>query len=144
MEFREGDREHVVEVEVLFDGVREMREAFTLHLRPDENMVAETQVRDGPIEAPPGHPAPGRGPRVGFSSRSYEHHGVVHTPKPLCVGHQVTKVIVYIEESNSMADVTFPSLPLVLSLLHYDHVARTPGKLRPPAGYPVVCVTVSP
>lgn len=44
MEFREGDKEHVVEVEVLFDGVREMREAFTLHLRPDENMVAETQV----------------------------------------------------------------------------------------------------
>lgn len=44
MEFREGDKEHVVEVEVLSDGVREMREAFTLHLRPDENMVAETQV----------------------------------------------------------------------------------------------------
>lgn len=44
MEFREGDKEHVVEVEVLFDGVREMREAFTLHLKPDENMVAETQV----------------------------------------------------------------------------------------------------
>lgn len=44
IEFREGDKEHVVEVEVLFDGVREMREAFTLHLKPDENMVAETQV----------------------------------------------------------------------------------------------------
>lgn len=49
MEFREGDKEHVVEVEVLFDGVREMREAFTLHLRPDENMVAETQVGSGPM-----------------------------------------------------------------------------------------------
>lgn len=34
----------MVEVEVLFDGLREMREAFTLHLKPDENMVAETQV----------------------------------------------------------------------------------------------------
>lgn len=45
IEFKEGDKEHVVEVEVLFDGVREMREAFTLHLKPDENMVAETQVR---------------------------------------------------------------------------------------------------
>lgn len=44
IEFREGDKEHMVEVEVLFDGVREMREAFTLHLKPDENMVAETQV----------------------------------------------------------------------------------------------------
>lgn len=46
IEFREGDKEHMVEVEVLFDGVREMREAFTLHLKPDENMVAETQVRN--------------------------------------------------------------------------------------------------
>lgn len=43
-----------------------------------------------------------------------------------------------------MADVTFPSLPHVLSLLHYDHVARTPQNLHPPAGYPVICVTVSP
>lgn len=31
---------------MLHDGVREMREAFTLHLKPDENMVAETQVGD--------------------------------------------------------------------------------------------------
>ncbi|XP_071377121.1 FRAS1-related extracellular matrix protein 2-like, partial [Centroberyx affinis] len=96
IEFKQGEKEHVVEVEVLFDGVREMREAFTLHLKPDENMVAETQV---------------------------------------------TKVIVYIEETNSMADVTFPSLPHVVSLLHYDDVARTPGNLHPPAGYPVICVT---
>ncbi|XP_061595611.1 FRAS1-related extracellular matrix protein 2-like [Cololabis saira] len=96
VEFKQGDKQHVVEVEVLFDGVREMREAFTLHLKPDENMVAETQV---------------------------------------------TKVIVYIEESNSMADVTFPSLPHVVSLLHYDDVARTPDNLQPPAGYPVICVT---
>ncbi|XP_044079027.1 FRAS1-related extracellular matrix protein 2-like [Siniperca chuatsi] len=96
IEFKQGDKEHVVEVAVLFDGVREMREAFTLHLKPDENMVAETQV---------------------------------------------TKVIVYIEETNSMADVTFPSLPHVVSLLHYDDVARTPDNLHPPAGYPVICVT---
>lgn len=33
-----------MEVEILYDGVREMREAFTLHLKPDENMVAEIQV----------------------------------------------------------------------------------------------------
>lgn len=43
--FKEGDKEHYVEVEVLYDGVREMREAFTVHLKPDENMVAETKVK---------------------------------------------------------------------------------------------------
>ncbi|XP_069576848.1 LOW QUALITY PROTEIN: FRAS1-related extracellular matrix protein 2a [Brachyistius frenatus] len=96
IEFKQGDKQHVVKVEVLFDGVREMREAFTLHLKPDENMVAETQV---------------------------------------------TKVIVYIEETNSMADVTFPSLPHVVSLFHYDDITKTPENLHPPAGYPVICVT---
>uniref|UniRef100_A0A8C5GZG1 Calx-beta domain-containing protein n=1 Tax=Gouania willdenowi TaxID=441366 RepID=A0A8C5GZG1_GOUWI len=96
IEFKQGDMQHMVEVDVLFDGTQEMREAFTLHLKPDENMVAETQV---------------------------------------------TKVIVYIEEANSMADVTFPSLPHVVSLLHYDDVDKTPDNLRPPAGYPVICVT---
>lgn len=45
IEFKQGEKTHVVEVEVLFDGVREMREAFTLHLKPDENMAAETQVK---------------------------------------------------------------------------------------------------
>lgn len=43
--FKQGDTEHYVEVEVLYDGIREMREAFTVHLRPDENMVAETKVK---------------------------------------------------------------------------------------------------
>lgn len=52
-------------------------------------------------------------------------------------------MIVYIEETNSMADVTFPSLPHVVSLLHYDDVTRTTDSLHPPAGYPVICVTVS-
>lgn len=42
--FRAGDTQHYVEVEILYDSVREMREAFTVHLKPDENMVAETQV----------------------------------------------------------------------------------------------------
>ncbi len=42
--FKDGDTEHFVEVEILYDSVREMREAFTVHLKPDENMVAETQV----------------------------------------------------------------------------------------------------
>lgn len=44
IEFNEGDTQHFVEVEILFDGLREMRETFTLHLKPDEYMVAETQV----------------------------------------------------------------------------------------------------
>ncbi|XP_073730361.1 FRAS1-related extracellular matrix protein 2a isoform X1 [Misgurnus anguillicaudatus] len=96
VEFKAGEIEHVVEVEVLFDGVKEMREAFTVHLKPDENMIAETQM---------------------------------------------TKVIVYIEEGNSIADVTFPSLPHVVSLLHYDDVRKTKENSQPPAGYPVICVT---
>lgn len=43
--FKEGDTQHYVEVEVLYDSIREMREAFTVHLKPDENMVAETTVK---------------------------------------------------------------------------------------------------
>lgn len=57
---------------------------------------------------------------------------------------QLSKAIVYIEETNSMADVTFPSVPQVVSLLHYDDMAaRVKEGLHPPAGYPVVCVTVT-
>ncbi|XP_041088546.1 FRAS1-related extracellular matrix protein 2-like [Polyodon spathula] len=96
IEFKEGETQHIVEVEVLYDGVREMREAFTIHLKPDENMVAETQMN---------------------------------------------KAIIYIEETNSMADVTFPSVPHVVSLLLYDDTARTSENPNAPAGYPVVCVT---
>ncbi|KAG9264632.1 FRAS1-related extracellular matrix protein 2-like [Astyanax mexicanus] len=95
IEFKEGESEHTVEIEILYDGVREMREAFTVHLKPDENMVAEIQM---------------------------------------------TKAIVYIEEMNSMADVTFPAVPVVISLLQYDD----PGGARlgqPAAGYPVACVS---
>ncbi|RVE65021.1 hypothetical protein OJAV_G00132190 [Oryzias javanicus] len=93
--FKQGDKEHFVEVEILYDGVREMREAFTVHLKPDENMVAETKM---------------------------------------------TKAIIYIEEPNSMADVTFPSVPIVVSLFHYDDMDRMRAS-QPVAGYPVVCVT---
>uniref|UniRef100_A0A8C6NWB8 FRAS1 related extracellular matrix 2b n=1 Tax=Nothobranchius furzeri TaxID=105023 RepID=A0A8C6NWB8_NOTFU len=93
--FKQGDTEHYVEVEILYDGVREMREAFTVHLKPDENMVAETKM---------------------------------------------SKAIIHIEEANSMADVTFPSIPRVVSLLHYDDTRRTRHAL-PVTGYPVICVT---
>lgn len=44
MEFKEGEKEHFVEIEILYDGQREMREAFTVHMKPDDNMVAEIQV----------------------------------------------------------------------------------------------------
>ncbi|XP_004711328.1 FRAS1-related extracellular matrix protein 2, partial [Echinops telfairi] len=96
IEFKEGETLHLVEIEVIFDGVREMREAFTVHLKPDENMIAETQA---------------------------------------------TKVIVYIEEMNSMADVTFPSVPQIVSLLMYDDTSRAKGQVEPVSGYPVVCTT---
>lgn len=96
IEFKEGETQHIVEIEVVFDGVREMREAFTVHLKPDENMVAETQV---------------------------------------------TKAIVYIEEMNSMADVTFPSVPQIVSLLMYDDTSRAKESTEPVSGYPVICIT---
>lgn len=53
----------------------------------------------------------------------------------------MTKAIVYIEESNSMADVTFPSIPVVISLFNYDDNEQNKPSL-PVAGYPVICVTV--
>lgn len=62
---------------------------------------------------------------------------------PLLVNQQMSKAIIYIEETNSMADVTFPSVPRVVSLLHYDDIDRTRDSL-PVAGYPVICVTVCP
>uniref|UniRef100_A0A8D0GCH3 FRAS1 related extracellular matrix 2 n=1 Tax=Sphenodon punctatus TaxID=8508 RepID=A0A8D0GCH3_SPHPU len=96
IEFKEGEVQHVLEIEILFDGVREMRESFTVHLKPDENMVAEIQI---------------------------------------------TKAIVYIEETDSMADVTFPLIPQVASLLMYDDFSRAKEKVGPVAGYPVVCIT---
>ncbi|KAK9398840.1 FRAS1-related extracellular matrix protein 2 [Crotalus adamanteus] len=96
IEFKEGETEHYVEVEVLYDGVREMREAFTVHLKPDENMVAETQM---------------------------------------------SKAIIYIEEMDSMADVTFPAVPQVVTLLLYDDTAKSKINPQPPNGYPIVCVT---
>ncbi|XP_006629615.2 FRAS1-related extracellular matrix protein 3 [Lepisosteus oculatus] len=96
VEFKEGETEHFVEVEILYDGEREMREAFTVHMKPDEYMVAEIQT---------------------------------------------SKAIVYIEEMDSVADVTFPAVPQVVSLLMYDDTARAKDQPNPPTGYPVVCVT---
>lgn len=55
----------------------------------------------------------------------------------------MNKAIVYIEEMDSVADVTFPAVPQVVSLLMYDDTAKTKERPHPPNGYPVVCVTVS-
>lgn len=55
----------------------------------------------------------------------------------------MNKAIVYIEEMDSVADVTFPAVPQVVSLLMYDDTAKTKDQPHPPNGYPVVCVTVS-
>ncbi|KAH0616008.1 hypothetical protein JD844_026750, partial [Phrynosoma platyrhinos] len=42
---------------------------------------------------------------------------------------------------NSVADVTFPAVPQVVSLLLYDDTVKSKGNPQPPTGYPVVCVT---
>lgn len=55
----------------------------------------------------------------------------------------MSKAIVYIEEMDSVADVTFPAVPQVVSLLMYDDTTRSKEHPHPPTGYPVVCVTVS-
>lgn len=54
----------------------------------------------------------------------------------------MSKAIVYIEEMDSVADVTFPAVPQVVSLLAYDDTARAKENPHPSTGYPVVCVTV--
>ncbi|XP_026776488.3 FRAS1-related extracellular matrix protein 2-like [Pangasianodon hypophthalmus] len=43
LQFTEGQKLHVVEVSVLYDTERETRETFTVHLKPDDNMVADIQ-----------------------------------------------------------------------------------------------------
>lgn len=55
----------------------------------------------------------------------------------------MSKAIVYIEEMDSVADVTFPAVPQVVSLLTYDDTTRAKENPHPSTGYPVVCVTVS-
>lgn len=67
----------------------------------------------------------------------------VHRELFLPFHYQAAKAIVYIEEMNSMADVTFPSVPQVASLLIYDDTSRSKDKTSPVAGYPVICITVS-
>ncbi|KFM78096.1 FRAS1-related extracellular matrix protein 2, partial [Stegodyphus mimosarum] len=83
-----------VEVEILYDGEKEHREAFTLHLKPDRKLVAE-------VKEP--------------------------------------KAIIYIQEMDIVADVTFPTRPMIVSLRDYDDAGK--ASKEPVSGYPVVCIT---
>ncbi|XP_076467569.1 extracellular matrix protein 3-like [Babylonia areolata] len=82
-----------VEIEILFDKVKEMREVFTVHLK---HRSGTAQVK-------------------------------------------TAKAIVFIEERTEVADVTFPTKPVVLSLRDYDMGEE--ADLNPVQGYPLVCVT---
>ncbi|XP_038062968.1 extracellular matrix protein 3-like [Patiria miniata] len=52
---------------------------------------------------------------------------------------QMNKALVYIEQEGQQSGVTFPSAPVVVSLLDYDTVEL--ARDFPPRGYPVVCIT---
>ncbi|XP_064636452.1 FRAS1-related extracellular matrix protein 2-like [Lineus longissimus] len=86
--------EIVLDVEISYDGKREMNEAFSIQLQRDRNNVASL--------------------------------GLVRTT-------------VYIEEMSLMADVTFPTRPMVLSLRDYDNIENRDDE--PVPGYPLVCLT---
>ncbi|XP_013782373.1 extracellular matrix protein 3-like, partial [Limulus polyphemus] len=94
LEFGQNVSRIIVEIQILYDEEKEHREALTLHLRPDRDMIAD--IED-------------------------------------------TKVIIYIQELNIVADVTFPSQPIVVSLKDYDAAANAQSHIIP--GYPVVCIT---
>ncbi|XP_054706772.1 FRAS1-related extracellular matrix protein 2-like [Uloborus diversus] len=94
LQFRPNVSRHIVEVEILYDLEKEHREAFTIHLKPDRNMIAE-------IKEP--------------------------------------KAIIYIQELDVVADVTFPTRPIVVSLRDYDDADK--ASKEPISGYPVVCIT---
>ena len=49
--------------------------------------------------------------------------------------------MIYIEENTKMADVVFPTKPIIVSLKDYDDVSSADNLVM--NGYPVVCITVS-
>lgn len=73
-----------MEIDILYDGQREMREAFTVHLKPDDNMVAEIQVtqRSRSKHTPANRNQSSTGP-VGHVGRCIPTH--VHTIMSACV-----------------------------------------------------------
>lgn len=44
IQFAKNESRHIIEIEVLYDGKKEIRESFTVHLKPDRNMIADTRV----------------------------------------------------------------------------------------------------
>ncbi|KAK7098028.1 hypothetical protein V1264_004919 [Littorina saxatilis] len=82
-----------VDIEILFDKIKEMREVFTVHLKQ----------RSGTAEV------------------------------------KTSKAIVFIEERTEVADVTFPTKPVVVSLRDYDR--SEDAEQNPVQGYPLVCIT---
>ncbi|GAB1604772.1 hypothetical protein Ahia01_000758700 [Argonauta hians] len=93
LEFSVNVSHKVIEIEVLHDNEKEMKEFFTVHLRPDQNLVAEVK--------------------------------------------QNKQAFVYIEERKKLADVTFPTEPIVISLRDYGKdILRDPIQ-----GYPCICIT---
>lgn len=54
---------------------------------------------------------------------------------------QMNHAIIYIEQEGQASGVTFPSQPVVVSLLDYDDISN--ARNNPPRGYPLVCVSVS-
>ncbi len=53
----------------------------------------------------------------------------------------MNRALVYIEQEGQVTGVTFPSTPIVVSLIDYDNIEG--AQTYPPRGYPLVCVTVS-
>ncbi|XP_071035799.1 FRAS1-related extracellular matrix protein 2 [Parasteatoda tepidariorum] len=94
LKFKPNVSQLMVEIEILYDEEKEHREAFTLHLKPDKNMVAD--IKD-------------------------------------------PKAIVYIQEMDIVADVTFPKRPMIVSLREYDDAEK--ANKEPISGYPVICIT---
>lgn len=54
---------------------------------------------------------------------------------------QNSRAMIYIEENSKMADVVFPTKPIVVSLKDYDDVSSADDRII--NGYPVICVSVS-
>ncbi|KAH9519929.1 FRAS1- extracellular matrix protein 2 [Bulinus truncatus] len=91
--FGSNESKKNVEVEILYDGVRETRETFTVQLR----------------------------------SRS----GIVRIENAAATVH--------IEERNRVSDISFPDIPVVMSLRDFDRPDAVDDK--PIQGYPLICVT---
>ncbi|XP_071125097.1 extracellular matrix protein 3-like [Mytilus edulis] len=83
-----------VEIQILYDKIKENRETFIILLTKDRYNVAEIKN---------------------------------------------SRAMIYIEENSKMADVVFPTKPIVVSLKDYDDVSSADDRII--NGYPVICVS---